>query len=99
MNSHNLREFRRQMDVIFRAFEEDDWADVRELHSSSFAQLATAYYTAEQMSAVERMIRDPVYRQELRESRLTLAVVGTVIVGSAGWCQPDPGTARIRKVF
>jgi N-acetylglutamate synthase-like GNAT family acetyltransferase len=87
------------MNVSFRAFEENDWIDVRELHSMSFAHLATTHYTAEEMQAVERMLRDPSYRDELRESNLTLAVIGSEIVGTAGWCKPDAGTARIRKVF
>jgi ribosomal protein S18 acetylase RimI-like enzyme len=87
------------MNVIFRAFEENDWVEVRDLHCSSFAYLAAAHYTVEQIRAVERMIQDPGYRDELRESNLQLADVGAVIVGSAGWCQPDPGRARIRKVF
>jgi N-acetylglutamate synthase-like GNAT family acetyltransferase len=89
----------RGMNVVIRAFDEKDWVQVRELHSTSFAHLAAACYTAEQMQAVERMIREPGYREELRESNLKLAVVGADIIGSVGWCQPDPDTARIRKVF
>src|SRR5215471_16031118 len=87
------------MNFIFRAFEENDWISVRELHSTSFAHLAASAYTAGQMQAVERMLRDPSYKQDLRESNLTLAVFADDIVGSAGWCRPAPGTARIRKVF
>ena len=51
------------------------------------------------MQAVERMLQHPDYREELRECNLRLAVVGTEIVGSAGWCQQTQGTARVRKVF
>jgi GNAT superfamily N-acetyltransferase len=87
------------MNFNFRAFEENDWISVRELHSTSFARLAASGYTAEQMQAVERLLRDPSYKQDLRESNLTLALFAGDIVGSAGWCQPAPGTARIRKVF
>ena len=87
------------MNVTVRRFADSDWESVRELHSLSFAHQAATHYTREQMQAIESMLRAPSYRQELQECNLRLAIIEKHIAGSAGWCQPDLKTARVRKVF
>jgi putative acetyltransferase len=85
--------------IKIRLFEAGDASRVQEMHIASFARLARGEYTADEIAAHEQMFRAPKYLNDLSTNNLVVAVLDDDIVGSAGWCQHDHQTARIRKVF
>lgn len=91
-----------QVAVTFRAMALVDVPAVRALHALSFATLARALHTPEQIAGHVALIDSAAYEAELQRCHVELALRNNEeIVATAGWIAvPErPGTARIRKVF
>lgn len=88
-------------ELSFRIMGEGDLAAVRDLHARSFAGLAGAQHTPEQIAGHLALIADETYADELRRCHVGLAFDGGRLVASAGWIEvpEQASTARIRKVF
>ncbi|MEM8646897.1 MAG: GNAT family N-acetyltransferase [Pseudomonadota bacterium] len=88
------------MDIRFRPFAESDLIRVRALHIRSFAELAQADHSGEQIAGHLAYIASGDYEGEVKGANLQLAETPDgVLVGTAGWQDAGPGVARIRKVF
>lgn len=75
---------------------------VRSLHARSFAALAAAAHSPEQIAAHVTTIREVAYGRELLACHMALALLPDgALAATAGWnpVPGEPGTARIRKVF
>ncbi len=88
------------MEITLRAFTMSDLIRVRALHIRSFAELAQADHSGEQIAGHLAYIASSAYEDEVKGAHLHLAETADgVLVGTAGWQEAGPGVARIRKVF